>query len=136
MIDHYFKIQMQLSAPVELLTLLPTPIEVDSYSFLGIRVPSNFKTSRSCSGARDGILFSKVRGIFNLLIINFPEMEHHLGRMSSLVINPDFEEGIMWIAKGTSTLTAAQLVAVSSLVKMDMPVSSLTESESDNEDVI
>ena len=39
----------------------------------------------------------------------------------------------MRIAKGT-TLTAAQLVAVSSLVKMDMPVS-LTESDSDDEDV-
>ena len=39
----------------------------------------------------------------------------------------------MRIAKGT-TLTATQLVAVSSLVKMDMPMS-LMESESDDEDV-
>ena len=82
---------------------------------------------------RDGISFSEVRGIFNLLIIDFAEMEHHLDRTSSLVINPDFEEGIMRIAKGT-TLTAAQLVAVSSPVKMDMPVS-LMESDSDDEDV-
>ena len=32
MIDHYFKIQMQLSALIELLMLLPTSIEVDTLS--------------------------------------------------------------------------------------------------------
>jgi hypothetical protein len=131
MINRYFKIQMQLSALVELLVLLATPIEVDTLS-RGFKCIQKFQDI-TIMLQRNGIPFSKVRGIFNLLIIDFPKMEHHLGRTSSsLVINPDVEEGMMRIAKGT-TLTAAQLVAVSSLVKMDMPVS-LMESDSDDED--
>ena len=133
MIDRNFKIQMQLSALVELLTLLPTPIEVDALSRAGFKCLQKFQDI-TIMLQRDGIPFSEMRGILNLLIIDFPEMEHHLGRTSSLVINPDFEEGIMGIAKGTTTLTAAQLVAVSSLVKMEMPVY-MTESDSDDEDV-
>ena len=125
MIDRYFKIQMQLSALVELLTLLPTSmIEVD--------IPSRgFKCFQKLQDItilfqRDGIPFSEVRGIFNPIIIFSERMEHHLGRTSSLVTNPDFEEGIMRIAKGTM-LTAAQLVAVLSLVKMDMTATSVFE---------
>ena len=130
MIDRYFKIQTQLSALVELLTLLPTPIEVDTLS-RGFKCLQKFQDI-TIMLQRDGIPFSEVRGIFNLLIVDFPEMEHHLGRTSSLVINPDFEEGIMRIGKG-ATLTAAQLAAVSSLVKTDMPVPSM-ELDTDDED--
>ena len=42
MIDRYFKIQMQLSALVELLELLPTPLEVDTLS-RGFRCLENFQ---------------------------------------------------------------------------------------------
>ena len=112
--------------------LLPTPIEVDTLSWWGFKCLQKFQNI-TIMLQKDGIPFSDMRGGFNLLIINFPEMEHHLGRTSSLVINPDFEEGIMRIAKGSSTFTAAQLVAVSSLVKIDMPVS-LMELGSDDED--
>ena len=131
MIDRYFKIQMQLSTLLELLTLLRTPIEVGTLS-RGFKCHQKFQEIMIML-QRDGIPFSELRGVFNLLIIDFPEMEHHHGRTSSMVIKTNFEEGIMWIAKGT-TLTAAQLVAVPSLVIMDMPVSSM-ESESDDKDV-
>jgi hypothetical protein len=60
-------------------------------------------------------------------------MAHHLGTTSSLVINPDFESGIMQIVKGTP-LTAAEQCAVSRLVKVDTTVI-LTEPGSDDEDV-
>jgi hypothetical protein len=131
MIDRYFKIQMQLSALVELLALLPTPIEVDTLS-RGFKCLQKFQDI-TIMLQRDAIPFTEVRGIFNLLVVDFPEMDFHLGTTSRLVINPDFESGIMRIVKGTP-LTAAEQGAVSRLVKMDMAVS-LMESESDDEDV-
>ena len=60
-------------------------------------------------------------------------MDHHLSTTSRLVVTPDFESGIMRVVKG-APLTAAEQVAMSSLVKMDMAMS-LMESESDDEDV-
>ena len=123
---------MQLMALVELLPLLPTPIEVDV-------LPRGFKHLKQFQEItimlqRVAIPFAKVRGIFNLLVLDFPEMEHHLGRTSTLVINPDFESGIMQqIVKGTP-LAAAEQCAVSRLVKVDTTVT-LTESGSDDEDV-
>ena len=131
MVDRYFKIQMQLMALVELLPLLPTPIEVDVLS-RGFKHLKQFQEI-TIMLQRDAIPFAEVRGIFNLLVLDFPEMEHHLGRTSSLVINPDFESGIMQIVKGTP-LTAAEQCAVSRLVKVDTTVTS-TESGSDDEDV-
>ena len=128
MIDRYFKIQPQLSALVELLTLLPTPVEVDTLS-RGFKHLESFQAI-TIMLQRDGIPFTEVRGIFNLVIADFPEMDYHLGEESRLVINPDFELGIMRIAKGTP-LTAAQQVAVSSLVKLDH--SEALDSESDKE---
>jgi hypothetical protein len=59
-------------------------------------------------------------------------MEYHLGVPSNLVVNPDFETGIMQIGKGTP-LTASQQLAVMSLVKLDNPVT-LMEAESDDEE--
>ena len=67
---------------------------------------------------RDRIPFTEVRGVFNLLVNEFPEVEYHLGVPSNLVVNPDFEAGIMQIGKGTP-LTASQHLAVMSLVKLD-----------------
>ena len=120
MIDRYFKIQMQLMALVELLPLLPTQIEVDVLS-RGFKHLKQFQEI-TIMLQRDAIPFAEVRGIFNLLVLDFPEMEHHLGRTSSLVINADFESGIMHIVKGTP-LTAAEQCAVSSrLVKVDTTV--------------
>ena len=55
-----------------------------------------------------------------------------LHSLAVVVINPDFEEGIVQIGKG-ATLTAAQLAAVSSLVKTDTPVPSI-ELDTDDED--
>ena len=69
MIDRYLKIQMQLSALVELLTLLPTPIEVDTLS-RGFKCLQKFQDI-TIMLQRNGIPFSEVRGIFNLLIIDF-----------------------------------------------------------------
>ena len=104
MIDRYFKVKMQLSELVELLTLLPTPIEVDTLSWGLLKCLLKFQDI-TIMLQRDGIPFSEVSGVFNLLIIDFPKMEHHLGRTSSLVIHPDFEEGIMRIAIGTTFKT-------------------------------
>ena len=130
MIDRYFKIQMQLSALVELLELLPTPLEVDTLS-RGFRCLENFQAITKML-QRDRIPFTEVRGIFNLLVNDFPDMEYHLGVTSHLVVNPDFEAGIMRIGKGTP-LTASQQLAVMSLVKWDNPVT-LMEAESDDEE--
>ena len=62
MIDRYFKIQMQLSALVELLELLPTPLEVDTLS-RGFRCLENFQAITKIL-QRDRIPFTEVRGIF------------------------------------------------------------------------
>lgn len=132
MINRYFKIQTQLSALVELLELLPTPIEVDTLS-RGFRCLQNFQAI-TIMLQRDGIPFTEVRGIFNLLCVDFPEMSHHLGATSHLVVDPDFEAGIMRIGKGTP-LTATQQQAVTNLVKLDQPVSISEEADSDDEDV-
>ena len=77
MINRYFKIQMQLNVLVELLTLLPTPIEVDTLS-RGFKCLQKFQDI-TIMLQRDGILFSEVRGIFNLLIIDFSKWSTTLG---------------------------------------------------------
>ena len=130
MINRYFKIQPQLSALVELLTLLPMPVDVDTLS-RGFKHLQSFQAI-TIMLKRDGIPFTEVRGVFNLVIVDFPEMDYHLGEESRLVINPDFELGIMRIAKGTP-LTAAQQVVVSSLVKLDHPVPLDLESDEEEE---
>ena len=131
MIDRYFRIQTQLSALVELLALLPTPVEMDTLS-RGFRCLQNFQAI-TIMLQRDGIPFTEVRGIFNLLVIDFPEMAHHLGVTSHLVVNRDFEAGIMRIGKETP-LTVSQQRAVTSLVKVDNPMT-VMEEESDDDDV-
>ena len=80
MVRRYFQIQPQLSALMELLELLPTPVEVDTLS-RGFRHLSNFDTI-TIMLQRDGIPFVEVRNIFDVLVANFPEMQHHLGQHS------------------------------------------------------
>ena len=118
MVRRYFKIQPQLNALVELLQLLPTPVEVDTLS-RGFKSLKNFDAITVLL-QRDGIPFVEVRNIFNVLIEDFPEMEHHLGERSSLVVDPDFEVGIMRISRGMP-LTREQQNAVKNLVKPDTP---------------
>lgn len=129
MIERYFQIQPQLSALVELLELLPTPVEVDALS-RGFRHLSNFD-SITVMLQRDGISFVEVRNIFDVLVLDFPEMEHHLGQRSFLVIDPDFEKGVMCISKGMP-LTLEQKAAVTNLVKVEQQQS--LDSSSGNED--
>ena len=116
MVSRYFKIQNQLSALVELLQLLPTPVEVDVLS-RGFKALKNFQAI-TLMLQRDGIPFVEVRSIFNLLIADFAEMEYHLGAESRLVVDRDFEMGLTKIAKG-ATLTADEQVACSSLLKKE-----------------
>ena len=132
MINRYFKIQMQLNSLVELLELLPTPVEVDALS-RGFRCLRNFQAIMIML-QRDGIPFTEVRGIFNQIVIDFPEMAHHLGVGSHLVVDPNFEAGIMRIGKGTQ-LTAAQQLAVASLVKLDNSVTIMEAESDEDEDV-
>ena len=61
MIDRYFKIQPQLSALVELLTLLPTPVKVDTLS-RGFKHLESFQAI-TIMLQRDGIPFTEVRGV-------------------------------------------------------------------------
>ncbi|KAI2506038.1 hypothetical protein MHU86_8359 [Fragilaria crotonensis] len=118
MVRRYFQIQPQLNALVELLQLLPTPVEVDALS-RGFKSLKNFDAITVLL-QRDGIPFVEVRNIFKVLIEDFPEMEHHLGERSSLVVDPDFELGIMRISRGMP-LTREQQNAVRNLVKPDIP---------------
>ena len=117
MIERYFQIQPQLSALVELLELLPTPVEVDALS-RGFRHLSNFD-SITVMLQQDGIPFVEVRKIFDILLLDFPEMEQHLGQHSNLVIDADFETGVMCISKGRP-LTLEQKAAVTNLAKADL----------------
>jgi hypothetical protein len=117
MVRRYFQIQPQLSALVELLELLPTPVEVDTLS-RGFRHLSNFDTI-TIMLQRDGIPFVEVRNIFDVLVADFPEMQHHLGQHSSLVIDRHFEMGVMSISKGMP-LTSEQKAAVTNLVKAEV----------------
>ena len=106
---------MALSALVELLELLPTPVEVD---MVGFKALENFQAITILL-QRDGISFTEVRSIFSVLVQDFAEMEqHHLGTESCLVVNPDFEMGIMRIFKGMP-LTLEQQAAVSALASID-----------------
>jgi hypothetical protein len=59
------------------LELLPTPVEVDTLS-RGFRCLQKFKAITKML-QRDRIPFTEMRGIFNLLVIDFPEMDYHLG---------------------------------------------------------
>jgi hypothetical protein len=69
MVNRYFRIQSQLSALVELLELLPTPVEDDILS-RGFKALENFQAIT---------ILLQVRSIFNVLVQDFAEMEHHLG---------------------------------------------------------
>lgn len=48
----------------------------------------------------DGISFVEVRDVFNILAMEYPEMLHHLGPESSLVVACTFEMGTMGNLKG------------------------------------
>ena len=98
MASRYFNIQSQLSALGELLEFLPTPVEFDIVS-RGFEALENFQATTILL-QRDGKAFTEARSIFNVLVQDFPEMAYHLGTESCLVVNPDFETGIMRILKG------------------------------------
>jgi hypothetical protein len=103
---------------VQLLQLMPMQVDVDTLS-RGFKSLKNFDAITVLL-QQDGIPFVKVRNFFNVLIEDFPEMEHHLGERSSLVVDPDFEVGIMRISRGMP-LTREQQNAVKNLVKPDTP---------------
>jgi hypothetical protein len=69
-----------------------------------------------------------------LLIEDFPEAEYHLGKRSSLVVDPDFKMGMMRIARGMP-LTREQQNAVKNLVKSDTPEVADIDSNNLKEDV-
>jgi hypothetical protein len=109
-------IQRQLSVLVELLELQPTPIEVDTLSW-GYRCLTKFDAIIILL-QRDVIPFIEVHNIFNVLIGDFLEMQHHLGVDSSLVVDKDLEMGVIGISKGLP-LTVQQHAAVVNLVKAE-----------------
>jgi hypothetical protein len=113
MVGRYFLIQRQLSVRVEILELLPMPIEVDTLS-RGYRCLTKF-AAITILLQRDGIPSVDVRNIFIVLIGDFPEMRRHLGEDSSLVVDKDFEMGLMGISKALP-LTVQQHAAVVNLV--------------------
>jgi len=76
---------------VQLLQLLPMLVDVDTLS-RGLKSLKNFDAITVLL-QQDGIPFVKVRNIFNMLIEDFPEMEHHLGKRPPLVVDPNFEVG-------------------------------------------
>ena len=59
-----------------------------------------------------------MRNIFDVLVKDFPVMEHNLGRHFTLVIDPHFETGVMCKSKGTP-LTLEQKAAVINLAKAE-----------------
>jgi hypothetical protein len=116
MVRRFFQIQGQLNALVEVLSLLPTPVEVDALS-RGFKLLVNFNAiTVMLQGEK--MSFVKTRNIFNVLIADFPEMEHHLGTESHLVTDTNFEMGVMCLAGGMP-LTQYQLTAVANLAKTD-----------------
>ena len=116
MVERFFQIQPQLNAVVELLELLPTPVEVDTL-LRGFRTLSSFESITKAL-QHDGIPFVEVRSTFDMLIEDFRDMdlEHHLGPESSLVIDKNFEAGVMAIAEGVP-LSLQQQAAVVNLIK-------------------
>lgn len=117
MVGRYFLIQPQLSVLVELLELLPTPIEVDTLS-RGFRCLKKFDAITILL-QRDGIpAFVEIRNIFDVLFVDFPEMKHNFGEDSSLVVDKNFERGVMGISKGLP-LTVHQHTAVVNVVKAE-----------------
>lgn len=114
MVQRYFQIQSQLNALVELLELLPTPVDVNTLS-RGFQSLERFQSVTKML-QRDGIPFVEVRGLFDVILRDYPDMAHHLGKDSSLVINKDFESGVMALSKGVP-LQLAQQAAVVGLFK-------------------
>ncbi|KAI2507197.1 hypothetical protein MHU86_7263 [Fragilaria crotonensis] len=104
----------QLNALVELLELLPTPVDVNTLS-RGFQSLERFQSVTKML-QRDGIPFVEVRGLFDVILRDYPDMAHHLGKDSSLVINKDFESGVMALSKGVP-LQLAQQAAVVGLFK-------------------
>lgn len=116
MIQRFFLIQRELNALVEVLTLLPTPVEVDILS-RGFKCLEKFNAITIMLQAAD-LTFVDARRVFDILISDFPQMEHHLGSEGRLVTDKNFEMGVMRLSNGVP-LTNDQLNAVANLLKVD-----------------
>jgi hypothetical protein len=111
MVNRYFKIQPQLNAIVELLTLLPTPVEVDAL-LRGFRSLTKFDAI-TVMLQREAITLVEVRNVFNIIVADYPDMRHHIGDDSHLVVYPAFENAVL------SILCPLQQNAVANLLRLE-----------------
>ena len=115
MVKRYFKIQPQLNAIVELLTLLPTPVEVDALA-RGFRSLTKFDAI-TVMLQREAITLVEVRNVFNIIVADYPTMRHHVGDDSHLVVYPAFENAVLRISMCMPLLCPLQQHAVANLVR-------------------
>jgi hypothetical protein len=77
MVERYLKIEPQLlNAIVELLTLLPTPVEFDVVLSQGFQSLTKFDTI-TVMLQRETIPLVEVRNVFNIVVADYPSMLRH-----------------------------------------------------------
>ncbi len=125
MLSRFFKLQQQLGVIVELLELLPTHVEVNILS-KGLRSLSKFNQITVMSH-RDGISFVEVRQIFDAVLVDYPDLDHHLGDKASIVESPAFENAVMRIASGLPLSEEQRCIAGCLLYDQDDNVLSIAD---------
>jgi ribosomal protein L37AE/L43A len=98
MIDRFLKIQGHLSQMVELLALLPNPIELDILTRAHVCL-AKFNTV-TVMLQKEGITFVQVREIFDAIMEDYPVFGGYLGDAADIVENKTFEKAVVKIAKG------------------------------------
>ena len=114
MIGRFLKIKKHLSEINDLLSLLPSHLEVDiltrAFNFM-----KNFD-SVTIMLQHEGMAFVESREIFDLFLKDYPDFQHHIGDEASIIENVTFEKAVMRISRGMS-LSDSQRRAALRLLK-------------------
>ena len=131
MIARFLKIQKELSAVGDLLSLLPNHLEVD---YLSRAFTSLTKfDSVTVMLQRDGMSFVESREIFDRLLRDYPEFQHHIGDAARIIQDEVFEKVVMRISRGLP-LSEEQRVAAQLLVKPEEQLNELEIPSAENND--
>ena len=132
MIARFLKIQKELSAVGDLLSLLPNHLEVD---YLSRAFTSLTKfDSVTVMLQRDGMSFVESREIFDLFLRDYPEFQHHIGDAARIIQDEVFEKVVMQISRGLP-LSEEQRVAAQLLVKPEEQLNELEIPSAENNNV-
>ena len=113
MCERFFRIQAELSAVADLRPLLPSLVECDTLS-KAFEHLERFNAITVMLQKED-MTFLRVRGIFDNVMIDYPELVGHLSSTAKIVNNPVFERAVVQIAMG-NIMTEGEKNSVSCLL--------------------